>query len=78
MVDLSKPLTSPVVLSDGTVLHEPFRGQPSGSLNCDDSEHPQVQAAARCLVDAADGGSVVVASNVLRFAAFTIGQLKVM
>jgi hypothetical protein len=77
MVDLSKPLTSPVVLSDGTVLQNLSEAS-LWLLNCNDSEHPQVRTAARCLVDAADGGSLVVASNVLRFAAFTMGQLKVM
>ena len=77
MVDLSKPLTSPVVLSDGTVLQNLSEAS-RWLLNFDGSSHPEVRTAARCLVDAADGGSIVVASNVLRFAAFTMGQLKVM
>jgi|GEM_PF-5545477 len=76
MVDLTQPLTSPVVLSDGTVLQD-LSDASLWLLNCDDCERPEVQVAANCIVDAADGGSVIVASNVLRFAIFSLGQLKV-
>lgn len=77
MVDLTQPLTSPVVLNDGTVLQD-LSDASLWLLNCEESDQPELKAAARCLLDAADGGDVVVASNVLRFAAFTMGKLKVM
>ena len=75
MVDLTQPLTSPLVLTDGTVLRS-LSDASLWLLHCD--ECAEVWAAAGHILSAAEGGSVVAASNALRFAAFTIGQLQVM
>lgn len=75
MVDLTQPLTSPLILTDGTVLQN-LSDASRWLLTCD--ECAEVLAAAGHILNAANGGNVVAASNALKFAAFTMGRLEVM
>lgn len=74
--DLKRALTAPLMLNNGTVIRN-LRDACLWLQHVADSRHPEMRKAAQRVVEAIDGGSIIVASNMLRFAAHRVGQLKV-